>query len=189
MSMIKLRSLLFESDASEEANRRGLKSAGWGKWKDPSTGETVAKTVKGKLVAIKGAKDVMPGKGKDSGEKPSRKATKGATGIGTGPGDHPGKDPYQNIKSLEQMVDRISSDDTKLTRAQSRKRDELLDDLNAKQTAMMDGVAQQHGHESFSDYLYHSDFTKQLKGMKIPGFKSPGGLEMSGAIYFSSEDE
>lgn len=51
--MIKLKNLLeVESAAASEAHRRGLESAGWGKWKIKG-GPVVAKTVNGKLVAIK----------------------------------------------------------------------------------------------------------------------------------------
>jgi len=59
--MIRLKSLLREanytlkeeeSEAAQQAHKLGLKAKGWGLWMDPKTGETVAKTVKGKLVKI-----------------------------------------------------------------------------------------------------------------------------------------
>ena len=52
-----------ESDAAKEAKKRGLTSAGWGKWKDKS-GNVVAKTVDGKLVDI------------GQGDEPKQKAKK-----------------------------------------------------------------------------------------------------------------
>lgn len=58
MCMIKLSHLLNEdgSEASEEAHRLGLTSAGWGYWKDKS-GKTVARTVDGKLVKLSSEED------------------------------------------------------------------------------------------------------------------------------------
>lgn len=52
--MIKLVDLIHESQASQEAQRRGLKSIGFGRYTDPSTGKVVAKSEKGRLVALKG---------------------------------------------------------------------------------------------------------------------------------------
>ena len=49
--MIKLTPLLNESEASEEAKKKGLVSKGWGFWADKS-GKTVAKTADGKLQFI-----------------------------------------------------------------------------------------------------------------------------------------
>lgn len=46
---------LLESDASEEAKRQGLVSAGWGLWKDKQ-GKVVARTVDGKLEPVKGSR-------------------------------------------------------------------------------------------------------------------------------------
>jgi (p)ppGpp synthase/HD superfamily hydrolase len=45
---MKLTEILEESEASEEAKKKGLVSKGWGNWADKS-GNIVAKTVKGKL--------------------------------------------------------------------------------------------------------------------------------------------
>lgn len=42
-----------ESDASDKAHKMGLKSAGWGKWKDPKSNKVVAQTKDGKLVKTK----------------------------------------------------------------------------------------------------------------------------------------
>lgn len=52
--MIRLGDLLPEdSDAAKEAHEKGLVAAGWGYWKDKS-GNTVAKTVNGKLQPLNG---------------------------------------------------------------------------------------------------------------------------------------
>ena len=38
---------MSEGKASDEAHKRGLESAGWGRWRDPKSGKVVAKTVDG----------------------------------------------------------------------------------------------------------------------------------------------
>lgn len=55
--IIKLYDILYESAASEEAQRRGLKSIGFGRYADPGTGKVVAKNKGGRLVAVRGATD------------------------------------------------------------------------------------------------------------------------------------
>jgi len=57
--------LLLEATAGEEAKKRGLKSIGFGRYADPSTNKVVAKSVNGKLVAVKPQK---------AGKKTPRKA-------------------------------------------------------------------------------------------------------------------
>ena len=47
--IMKLTDIISESEASDEAKKKGLVSAGWGRWKDKS-GKTVADTKDGKLV-------------------------------------------------------------------------------------------------------------------------------------------
>ena len=52
--MIRLKDLLVEASAGEEAKRRGLKSIGFGRYADPADPTTmVAKSVNGKLMAVK----------------------------------------------------------------------------------------------------------------------------------------
>ncbi|MBW3545405.1 MAG: GNAT family N-acetyltransferase [Bacteroidetes bacterium] len=51
--------MLFESeDASDQAHKLGLTSAGWGYWKDKS-GKTVAQTIQGKLVKLESHPDAF----------------------------------------------------------------------------------------------------------------------------------
>jgi hypothetical protein len=53
--MIRLRNLIEEQSAGEEAKRRGLKHIGFGRYVDPSNPSiVVAKSVGKKLVAVKG---------------------------------------------------------------------------------------------------------------------------------------
>lgn len=58
---------LEESEASDEAHKKGLKNAGFGRWKD-RTGKVVAKTDKGKLVMKKAAAQARPSKKIDATE-------------------------------------------------------------------------------------------------------------------------
>ena len=57
--------ILNESKASDDAKRRGLEHAGYGKWRIPG-GPIVARTVKDKLVAIKSAKKKQVSKKSDN---------------------------------------------------------------------------------------------------------------------------
>lgn len=66
MSNIKLSGILFEmieeastdngesgeTEATQQAHQLGLVSKGWGNWADPQSGQTVAKTIQGKLVKL-----------------------------------------------------------------------------------------------------------------------------------------
>jgi hypothetical protein len=60
---MKLIDLLYESTASAEAKKRGLKSIGFGRYTDPKTGKVVAKSERGRLVAVKPTDD--PGADRD----------------------------------------------------------------------------------------------------------------------------
>ena len=64
----------YGPNAAAEAKRRGLQSVGYGKWKIPN-GPVVARTVKGKLVAV------------DAGKKLAKKASR--------PTKEPTKQPVQ----------------------------------------------------------------------------------------------
>lgn len=70
--MIKLKDLIFEQGAGEEAKKRGLKSIGFGRYVDPSNpGIVIAKSVGGKLVAVDKGKET-PSDSQKSPQKPSR---------------------------------------------------------------------------------------------------------------------
>jgi len=59
---VKLGEIVMEATAGEEAKRRGLKSIGFGRYADPQTGKVVAKSEKGRLVAVKPTKEPKVGK-------------------------------------------------------------------------------------------------------------------------------
>lgn len=50
--MIKLKNIILELSAGDEAKKRGLKSIGFGRYVDPSTGKVVAKSENGRLVSV-----------------------------------------------------------------------------------------------------------------------------------------
>lgn len=52
MKLILLKDLMNEATAGEEARQRGLKSIGFGRYTDPTTGKVVAKSENGKLVNV-----------------------------------------------------------------------------------------------------------------------------------------
>lgn len=79
--------LYSESEASEEAKRQGLEYASFGRWKDPSTGKVVAKTVDGRLVSVQGQED-------DSGKEQVRQAAKFA--IQAHGDQRYGNEPYRH---------------------------------------------------------------------------------------------
>jgi len=81
--MIKLKKILNEQTAGAEAKKRGLKHVGWGKYADPSSGQVVAKSEKGRLVRLKKPEPVQPKqkkpKAQDTKEKPAKPSPKPET--------------------------------------------------------------------------------------------------------------
>ncbi len=106
--MIKLKDIIFEQGgAGEEAKKRGLKSIGFGRYVDPAKPETVvAKSVNGKLVAVKGAQDKgtkSPPQGRPSGQDdpgfdPKSGLASRDYGMGTDPKDDP---DYERRKAAD----------------------------------------------------------------------------------------
>ena len=145
--------LLNEAGAGDEAKRRGLKSIGFGRYADPSTGKVVAKSQDGKLVAVKGADDVEPTKKKPSEkEAPKKKKLGGKKSKVGGKKEAPPKKtapkpssgggashPY--LPAIEKMLARLKGDDTQLTPAAQKQRNKMISSLEKQKAKLSRGKA------------------------------------------------
>jgi len=102
--MKSLSQILLESEAADQAHKLGLVYGGFGKWRDKS-GQTVAKTVGGKLVKVDGSAPQ-----KSNGEPPPRPARKPRekkkkpTIKQLAKQQQPKKDPYADVPEADKAI-------------------------------------------------------------------------------------